>query len=137
MGKLNSSSCSNSTLLLHFSLSVFMGDSDMIDSKQKVMMSWQVYIILCSDDSLYTGITTDIRRRYAQHQTGAGAKYFRGRSPCRVVYLENDHDRSSASCRESQIKKLRPVDKWRLITASVDRLEEEMECVEVIRRVSE
>ncbi len=95
-------------------------------------MNWQVYIILCSDDSLYTGITTDIKRRYKQHLAGTGAKYFRGRSPCRLVYLENDHDRSSASRRESQIKKLRPVDKRRLITSTDNWLEEEMECVEVI-----
>ncbi|MEA3363054.1 MAG: GIY-YIG nuclease family protein [Thermodesulfobacteriota bacterium] len=90
-------------------------------------MNWKVYIILCSDDSLYTGITTDIRRRYAQHQTGTGAKYFRGRSPCRLVYLEDDHDRSSASRRESQIKKLRPVDKRHLIMSSDNRLAEEIE----------
>lgn len=94
-------------------------------------MNWQVYIILCSDDSLYTGITTDIGRRYAQHLTGAGAKYFRGRSPCRVVYLENDHDRSSASRREAQIKKLRPVDKRSLITSSENQLEQKKVSAEV------
>ncbi|MDX2494432.1 MAG: GIY-YIG nuclease family protein [Desulfuromusa sp.] len=105
----------------------------MIDSKQKVNINWQVYIILCSDDSLYTGITTDIKRRYKQHLTGKGAKYFRGRSPRRLVYLESDHDRGSASRREAQIKKLRLVDKRRLITSSDNRLEEEKECVEVIR----
>ena len=84
-------------------------------------MNWQVYIILCSDNSLYTGITTDVERRFAQHVTGTGAKYFRGRSPRRLVYLEEGHDRSSASRREVEIKRLRPVDKRQLI-ASPDNL---------------
>lgn len=82
-------------------------------------MNWQVYIILCSDDSLYTGITTDVERRFAQHLAGTGAKYFRGRSPCRIVYLESGHDRSSASRREVEIKRLRPADKRLLITSSI------------------
>ena len=67
-------------------------------------MNWQVYIILCSDESLYTGITTDIDRRFCDHAEGRGAKYFRGRQPVKVVYLEKDHTRSSASKRETQIK---------------------------------
>ncbi|MCK4620663.1 MAG: GIY-YIG nuclease family protein [Desulfuromonadales bacterium] len=87
-------------------------------------MNWQVYIILCSDDSLYTGITTDVERRLAQHVVGTGAKYFRGRSPRHLVYLEGGHDRSSASRREVQIKRLRPVDKRRLIASPDNRLEE-------------
>ncbi|MBW2690364.1 MAG: GIY-YIG nuclease family protein [Deltaproteobacteria bacterium] len=82
-------------------------------------MNWQVYIILCSDDSLYTGITTDVERRFAQHLAGTGAKYFRGRSPCRIVYLESGHNRSSASRREVEIKRLRPADKRLLITSSI------------------
>lgn len=67
-------------------------------------MSWQVYIILCSDNSLYTGITTDMERRFLQHKEGRGARYFRGRQPLRVVYHENGHCRSSAARREAQIK---------------------------------
>ncbi|MEA3465524.1 MAG: GIY-YIG nuclease family protein [Thermodesulfobacteriota bacterium] len=81
-------------------------------------MNWHVYIILCSDASLYTGITTDVERRFAQHTSGAGAKYFRACSPLRVVYVEAGHDRSSAGSREAQIKKLRPVDKRSLIASS-------------------
>lgn len=81
-------------------------------------MNWQVYIILCSDNSLYTGITTDVERRFNQHLVGTGAKYFRGRSPLRLVYLEGGHDRSSASRREVEIKRLRPVDKRRLIAST-------------------
>ena len=78
-------------------------------------MNWQVYIILCTDNSLYTGITTDIERRLAQHGTDRGAKYFRGRKPRRVVYLEGGHSRSTASRREAAIKKLPRAEKDRLI----------------------
>ena len=85
-------------------------------------MNWHVYIILCSDASLYTGITTDVERRCAQHASGTGAKYFRGRSPLRVVYAESGHDRSSAGSREAQIKKLRPIDKRCLIASSGNQL---------------
>ena len=79
-------------------------------------MSWQVYIILCSDNSLYTGITTDLDRRFRQHAEGTGAKYFRGRRPLRVVYLENDHSRSSAASREAKIKAMSHTEKMNLIT---------------------
>ena len=85
-------------------------------------MNWQVYIILCKDNSLYTGITTAVQRRFAQHLAGTGAKYFRGHSPLRLVYLEGGHDRSSASRREAEIKKLRPGDKRKLIESSENRL---------------
>ena len=84
------------------------------------MKQWWVYIISASDNSLYTGITTDIERRYQEHCQGkAGAKYFRGRSPRAVVYREGDHDRSSASRREAEIKQLSRREKLALIeTAS-------------------
>ncbi len=71
------------------------------------MTEWFVYMIEATDRSLYTGITTDVERRFSQHQSGrAGAKYFRGRSPERVVYIEGGHNRSTASIREAQIKQL-------------------------------
>ena len=94
----------------------------MTDGKQNKVMNWLVYIILCSDDSLYTGITIDVERRFAQHVAGTGAKYFRGRSPRRLVYLEGNHDRSSASRREVEVKKLRPVDKRTLIVSPGNQL---------------
>lgn len=78
-------------------------------------MNWQVYIILCSDDTLYTGITTDMPRRFFQHASGVGAKYFRGRRPLRVVYQEDGHTRSSASRREMAIKALARSDKLALV----------------------
>lgn len=84
------------------------------DNSDQVTMSWTVYIILASDGSLYTGITTDLERRFAEHQGGQakgrnrkGAKYFHdGRLPQEVVYREASADRSSASQREAAIKKL-------------------------------
>lgn len=66
--------------------------------------NWLVYIILCSDDSLYTGITTDMERRFLQHKNKKGAKYFYGRNPLKIVFTEEGHDRSSAGQREYEIK---------------------------------
>ena len=85
-------------------------------------MQWQVYILLCSDGSLYTGISTDVQRRYAQHAAGCGAKYFRGRSPRRIVYLESGHDRSSASRREMAIKALCSAEKRALILSAQNQV---------------
>lgn len=79
-------------------------------------VSWKVYMILCSDNSLYTGITTDIDRRFRQHSDGSGAKYFRGRKPVQVVYLENGHCRSSASRKEALIKNLNRSEKALLVS---------------------
>ena len=79
-------------------------------------MNWFVYIIEASDNTLYTGITTNLERRFQQHRQGKGAKYFNGRSPERFVFIENNHTRSSASIRESQIKKLSRSLKKDLIT---------------------
>lgn len=78
-------------------------------------MNWLVYIILCSDDTLYTGITTDLQRRLSQHASGRGAKYFRGRQPLQVVYQESGHSRSTASSRELEIKALTRAEKSILI----------------------
>ncbi|HEX5772764.1 MAG TPA: GIY-YIG nuclease family protein [Geomobilimonas sp.] len=81
-------------------------------------MTWHVYIILCSDHTLYTGITTDIDRRLREHATGKkGAKYFRGRGPKELLYLEGGHDRSSAGKREIEIKKMKHADKCLLATS--------------------
>lgn len=86
-------------------------------------MNWQVYIIVCTDNSLYTGITTDVERRLREHMAGKqGARYFRGRMPEKVVYLENAHNRSTASKREAAIKKLLRADKLRLIDSAFNEL---------------
>jgi len=84
-------------------------------------MVWQVYIILCSDESLYTGITKEIDRRFRQHLEGEGAKYFRGRKPLKVVYLEAGHTKSSAAKREAMIKHFSHADKVKLIESWRDK----------------
>lgn len=81
----------------------------------KADQSWAVYIIQASDKSYYTGITTDVERRWKEHQAGKGAKYFRGKNPELLVYVETDHSRSSASIREAEIKKLSRAEKIELI----------------------
>jgi len=81
-------------------------------------MDWTVYIIRCDDNSLYTGVTTELERRFQEHlDHPRGAKYFNGRKPLEVVYSENDHTRSSALQREAAIKKFSRDEKLRLITA--------------------
>ena len=98
-----------------------------------VPMNWQVYIILCSDNSLYTGITTDLTRRLRQHAAGRGAKYFRGRRPEKVLYLETGHTRSTASRREAEIKMLTHADKCLLAGTERNEMVDAQEPVELGR----
>ena len=91
-------------------------------------MNWSVYIILCSDNSLYTGITVDISKRYQQHASGQGAKYFRGRQPQKLVYLEAGHNRSSATKREMSLKKLSRKDKSTLIDSTHNTINSLLHC---------
>jgi putative endonuclease len=81
--------------------------------------SWQVYIVRCADDSLYTGIARDLERRIAEHNAdkGPGASYTRSRRPVTLVYREVAADRSAASRREYQIKQLSRVEKLALIAS--------------------
>lgn len=69
-------------------------------------VKWIVYILECSDHSLYTGITTDLRRRMEEHQSGIGAKYTKRRGPFIVRYTEQPLTRSAALKREAAIKSL-------------------------------
>jgi len=74
-------------------------------------------MIKASDGSLYTGITTDVQRRFEEHRSpDKGARYFRGRQPVEVVYTESHPDRSSALRRESAIKNLSRNEKIGLIS---------------------
>lgn len=77
--------------------------------------NWFTYIIATDDGQLYTGITTDITRRWQQHTSGKGARYFRGRNPYCLCYLEIQENRSLASKREAFIKSLARKEKWELI----------------------
>jgi putative endonuclease len=77
---------------------------------------WFVYIIQSEKGHLYTGITTDVERRFKEHATSKkGAKYFRGNIPVEVVYRKTFKDRSSASKYECLIKKMARADKLKLI----------------------
>ena len=79
-------------------------------------MSYFVYILECSDGSLYTGITKDITKRLNEHNTSdKGAKYTKARRPVKLLYEESSLDRSSASKREHTIKKLTRLKKLELI----------------------
>jgi len=69
-------------------------------------LNWIVYILQCADGSLYTGITTDLKRRIAAHEAGRGAKYTKGRGPFKLMYRETCVDRAHASKREMEIKSL-------------------------------
>ncbi|MCM2343173.1 MAG: GIY-YIG nuclease family protein [Alphaproteobacteria bacterium] len=77
-------------------------------------MTWTVYILRCADDTLYTGITSDLPRRLAQHESGKGAKYLRGRTPLTLVHQEQWPDKSSALKREIEIKGLDRISKQAL-----------------------
>lgn len=77
--------------------------------------TWQVYLLRCSDDSLYCGITTDVERRLAEHNRGTGAKYTRSRRPVELVYVETVEGRSAAARREHAIKRLSRSEKENLM----------------------
>jgi len=74
-----------------------------------------VYVLECADGTLYTGYTTDIERRVDEHDSGAGAKYTRGRTPVDLVHSEPYDTRSAAMAREYEIKQLTRAEKEQLI----------------------
>ncbi|MGC5326781.1 GIY-YIG nuclease family protein [Brevibacillus sp. SYSU BS000544] len=80
-----------------------------------------VYILRCTDGTLYTGYTTNVARRLQQHNEGKAAKYTRGRVPAEVVYVEEGETRSWGLRREEAIKKLARVKKEMLICSGVER----------------
>lgn len=69
------------------------------------MSTWYLYIVRCADDSLYTGITTNVTARIAIHNAGKGAKYTRSRRPVVLVKKIRCKDESRARKREMEIKK--------------------------------
>ncbi|MEJ2443829.1 MAG: GIY-YIG nuclease family protein [Exilibacterium sp.] len=81
--------------------------------------SWCVYIIQSDDDLLYTGITNNLERRWQAHlQQKGGAKFFRGRRPKQLLYVERGHDRASASQREAAIKRMPRAKKLQLVASA-------------------
>ncbi len=83
--------------------------------------AWWVYLLQCSDQTLYTGITTDLNRRIQEHNglTGGGARYTRSRRPVQLVWSEISESRSAASQREAAIRRLSRLQKEQLIQAAL------------------
>lgn len=80
------------------------------------MSDWTVYILRCSDNTLYTGITTDIERRIREHNgSGRGARYTRGRQPVSLAWMEFVASRSEACRREHQVRNLNRLKKRALM----------------------
>ncbi|MDD4202195.1 MAG: GIY-YIG nuclease family protein [Candidatus Omnitrophica bacterium] len=76
---------------------------------------YYLYILKCKDQSLYTGITTDITRRVKEHNTGKGGKYTRSKRPVKLVFSEEYKDRLKAQVREAEIKSWNRAKKMQLI----------------------
>ena len=81
------------------------------------IVQWYVYILRCSDNSLYTGITTDLERRIKEHNNSnkLGAKYTRVRRPVSLVYSETSLNRKTASQKEYKLKRLNKSEKEKLV----------------------
>lgn len=73
-------------------------------SKAKLMAPWFVYILLCEDQSFYTGISTNLEQRFKDHKNGKGGKYTRSHKPLKIAYQEKHPTKSSALKRELEIK---------------------------------
>lgn len=79
--------------------------------------SWYVYVLRCADDTLYTGVTTDVARRVTEHnESTKGARYTRARRPVSLIHTEYFETRSAACAREVAIKKLSREEKLSLST---------------------
>ena len=76
---------------------------------------WYLYILRCGDNSLYTGITTDVEKRFAVHCSRRGAKYTRGRGPLKLVYREAVGSYSEALKRERSVKSMKRNQKEKMI----------------------
>lgn len=77
---------------------------------------WYVYILKCADGTLYTGVTNDLKRRVAQHNSSElGAKYTKGRRPVELMYSKRKKTRATAQKEEHEIKQLAKTDKMKLI----------------------
>lgn len=77
-----------------------------------------VYILKCNNGSLYTGITTNVERRLAEHKSGRGARYTRAKGAGEIVRIERKKNRSTASKREAEIKKMSRAEKLELIAVT-------------------
>ena len=91
---------------------------------KNIEKNWFVYIIESTDDKLYTGITTDVSRRWKEHRDqNKGAKFFRGRKPKALLFVSAQPDRSIATKMEIRIKKLKLKDKIRLVNSKDNQMD--------------
>ncbi|WP_058993788.1 GIY-YIG nuclease family protein [Haloarcula sp. CBA1127] len=79
---------------------------------------YHVYVLRCSDNTFYTGYTTDVERRVREHDAGDGAKYTRGRTPVELIHVESFDSQSDAMSREYEIKQYSRPEKERLVESS-------------------
>ena len=87
-----------------------------------IEVSYFVYILQCSDESLYVGVTTDIERRENEHHEGRGGVYTASRRPVRLIYSESHRTRHAAVARERQIKRWTAEKKRALIEGNLERV---------------
>ncbi|MCB1784970.1 MAG: GIY-YIG nuclease family protein [Chromatiaceae bacterium] len=79
------------------------------------MRMWYLYLVRCADGALYTGISTDVMRRLAEHAANRGARRLRGRGPLQLVYVQPLGGRGIAQRVERRVKRLSRADKERLL----------------------
>ncbi len=84
------------------------------------MQKWYLYIVRCRYGSLYTGIATDVERRFAEHQANKGSKYLRGRGPLKLVFKKQIGKKELALKTERLVKRLSKLKKEKLIKANND-----------------
>ena len=94
--------------------------SSSLDEDRAFRDGHYVYVVECDDSTYYTGYTTDVQRRVAEHNDGTGAKYTRGRRPVELVHVEAFETQSAAMQREHAIKQLRRSAKETLVQAAAD-----------------
>ncbi|MDQ6983012.1 MAG: GIY-YIG nuclease family protein [Mariprofundus sp.] len=78
-------------------------------------MDWFLYMVRCRNGQIYTGISTNVERRFAEHQAGKGAKYLRGKSPLKLVYQKKIGSHSEALKEEIVMKNMSKSDKEEVI----------------------
>ena len=83
------------------------------------MKTWHLYLVRCADGTLYTGISNDVARRLAEHRSGKGARYLRGRGPLLLARKIRVGDKSTAFRVEWRVKRLSRKDKEKLIAGKI------------------
>jgi len=88
-----------------------------VDQTVEQSPAWFIYLVRCHNGNLYTGISTDVARRFSEHQAGKGAKYLRGKGPLQLVYQRKIGSRSKALKAEIMVKKMSRQAKEKMIQA--------------------